>query len=78
MTAISLKTSLVDKISNIEDVVFLQALITIIDSKVQNHSYKFTENQTDKIEQSRTQFLKDEIVDHDVLMANVEKWLNSK
>lgn len=78
MTAISLKTSLVDKISNIEDVSFLQALITIVDSKAQNPSYQFSESQIEKIQQSREQFLKGEIIENDVLMSNLDKWLDSK
>jgi len=77
MTAISLKTSLVDKISNIEDVSFLQALITIVDSKAQNPTYQFSESQIEKIQQSRAQFLKGEIIENDVLMSKLDVLLAS-
>lgn len=77
MTAISLKTSLVDKISNIEDVSFLQALITIVDSKAQNPTYQFSESQIEKIQKSREQFLKGEIIENDVLMSKLDVLLAS-
>lgn len=77
MTAISLKLNLVDKISKFEDVSFLQALITIVDSKTQKPTYRFSENQIENIQQSRKQFLKGEIIENDVLMSKLEVSLAS-
>ena len=53
MTAIELKTLLIHKISEINDISFLKALKTILDSKTDTEIIQLTQEQLDEIIASR-------------------------
>jgi hypothetical protein len=53
MTAIELKTFLMHRISEINDVSFLKAIKTILDSKTNKEILKLTDEQTNEIMKSK-------------------------
>ena len=78
MTAIELKTILINRISEINDVSFLKALKTILDSKTETGIIQLTQSQLDDIIASKKEIDQGLIIENDVLEKEVKQWLNAK
>jgi hypothetical protein len=78
MTAIELKTILINRISEINDVSFLKALKTILDSKTETGIIQLTQSQLDDIIASKKEIEQGLIIENDVLEKEVKQWLNVK
>lgn len=78
MTAIQLKKLLVHRISEINDVSFLKAIKTILDSKTDAEVLKLTEEQRQEIMQSKIEIQEGLSTDHDTLEKKVAKWASAK
>jgi hypothetical protein len=78
MTAIELKTILINRISEINDVAFLKALKTILDSKTETGIIQLTQSQLDDIIASKKEIEQGLIIENDVLEKEVKQWLNAK
>ncbi len=78
MTAIQLKKLLVHRISEINDVSFLKALKTILDSKTDAEVLKLTEDQRQEIMQSKKEIQEGLSMDHETLDKKVAKWASAK
>ena len=77
MTAIELKTILIHRIAEIEDVAFLKALKTILDSKSQNKVLSLSAAQRDEILASKTEVEQGLYMLHTDLDKEVMGWLNA-
>ena len=78
MTAIQLKTLLIHRISEINDISFLKALKTIIDSKTNTEVIQLTQEQLDEIIASKKEIEQGLFIDNSVLEKEVKQWLNAR
>ena len=78
MTAIELKTLLIHRISEIDDVSFLKAIKTILDSKTETGMIQLTPDQLDDIIASKKEIEKGKFIEHGQLDKEVMQWLNAR
>jgi hypothetical protein len=78
MTAIELKTILIHKISEINDVSFLKALKTILDSKTESDVIQLTPAQLDDIIESKKEIEQGLFIENIDLDKEVQQWLNER
>ena len=78
MTAIELKRFLVHRISEINDISFLKAIKTILDSKTDKEVIKLTEEQTKEIMKSMHEFQNGNYSEQEILDHEVAKWAKAK
>ena len=78
MTAIELKTLLIHRISEIDDVSFLKAIKTILDSKTETGMIQLTSDQLDDIIASKKEIEKGMFIEHGQLDKEVMQWLNAR
>lgn len=78
MTAIELKTVLIRRISEINDVSFLKAIKTILDSKADREILTLSAEQKEEIIASQKEIENGLYIDQDELDKEVASWLNAK
>lgn len=78
MTAIELKTVLIRRISEINDVSFLKAIKTILDSKTDKEILVLNAKQREEIIASQKEIENGLYVEHDELDKEVSSWLSAK
>jgi hypothetical protein len=78
MTAIELKSLLIHRINEINDVSFLKALKTIVDTKTETGVIQLSQEQLEDIIESKKEIEKDLFVEHSALDKQVRQWLNAK
>jgi len=78
MTAIELKTLLIHKISEINDISFLKALKTILDSKTDTEIIRLTQEQLDEIVASKKEIEQGLSIENSILEKEVKLWLNAQ
>ena len=78
MTAIELKKALVRKIAEIDDMSFLNAIKTILDSKTQSKTMVLDAEQRYEIEESRKEINLGLVIDQNTLDKEFDKWLSAK
>ncbi|MEI6049621.1 MAG: hypothetical protein WCS03_12030 [Bacteroidota bacterium] len=78
MTAIQLKTLLIHRISEINDVTFLKALKTILDSKTESGVIQLTQEQLDDIVASKKEIEQGLFIENNAFEKEVKQWLNAK
>jgi hypothetical protein len=78
MTAIELKTLLIHRISEINDISFLKALKTILDSKTETGVIRLTQEQLDDIVASKKEIELGLFIDNNMLDKEVKQWLNAR
>ena len=76
MTAIELKTILIHRISEINDISFLKTLKTILDSKTDSGIMQLTQEQLDEIITSKIEIEQGLFIENNVLEKEVRQWLN--
>ena len=78
MTAIELKTLLIHKISEINDISFLKALKIILDSKTETETIQLTQEQLDEIIASKKEIEQGLSIENSMLEKEVKLWLNAR
>ena len=78
MTAIELKTILIHRISEINDISFLQAIKTILDSKTETGVLKLSTEQLNEIIASKKEIEQSLFIEKDELEKDFTKWVNAK
>ena len=78
MTTLQLKNALIQRISEIEDKSFLEAIKTILDSKSESKTIYLTPELTSEIMASKLEVEKGLFIENDLLEKEIEKWLNQK
>lgn len=78
MTAIQLKTLLIHRISEINDVSFLRALKTILDTKTETEVIQLSQEQLDDIIASKKEIEQGLFIENIALEKEVKQWLNAK
>ena len=78
MTAFELKTFLIHRIAEINDISFLRALKTILDTKTESGVIQLTQEQLDDIIESKKEIEKGMLVENSVLDKQVRQWLSAR
>lgn len=78
MTTIELKKALIHRIAEIDDVSFLNAIKTILDSKTKSKTLSFTAEQRYEIDESRKEIEQGLFIDQVILDKEFNKWLSTR
>jgi uncharacterized protein YktA (UPF0223 family) len=78
MTIIELKNILIHKIAEIEDISFLKAIKTILDSKADKEILTLTAEQKKEIFKSKKEIEQGLFIEHDELDKEIKKWLSAR
>lgn len=77
MKSTELKTQLIERINEIEDVEFLEAIKTILESKTAT-PYMLSESQKERIEMSREQIKNGDFLKNEEVFFELNEWLKKK
>lgn len=78
MSAIELKKLLIHRIAEIDDVSFLKALKTILDSKTESKTLSLTSEQRFEINESMKEIEQGLLIDQVELDNEFDKWLSAR
>ena len=78
MSTIELREQIIEKLSHIDDDLFLNAIKIIIDSKVEDGIYLVSDFQKKRIDLGRDQLRKGKSISNKALQKEIDQWLNSK
>lgn len=78
MSTIEIRNKLIENIFLIEDKSFLEALKTIVETKLASTTYELSDFQKDRIEKGREQLMNGNTISNDTVQKKVDKWLNTK
>ncbi len=78
MSTIELRHLITEQLSRIEDVNFLNAIKTIVESKLSEGFYKLSNYQKNRIDSARQQLKNKRTIPHKDLQKEVDQWLRSK
>jgi hypothetical protein len=78
MSTIELKKKIMDQLSRIDDISFLKAIKTLVDSKAHGEIYKLSEFQKERIREGREQLRKGHTISNEALQKEIDQWLGSK
>jgi hypothetical protein len=78
MSTIELRHLVTEYLTHIDDASFLNALKTIIESKVSEGTYKLSDFQKKRINVGREQERKRQTISNESLKQEIDLWLNTK
>ena len=78
MTMMELKSILIHRISEINDIRFLKAIKTILDEKAEDSSLMLTDDQRREITEAQKEVAQGRIISDDDLDNEVQGWLKAK
>ena len=78
MTMMELKSILVHRISEINDIRFLEAIKTILDEKAEDSKLELTNDQKKEIAESKKEILQGLFIDDNDLDSDIQGWLSAK
>jgi predicted transcriptional regulator len=78
MSTIELRHVITEYLDHIDDASFLNAIKTIIESKVSEGTYKLSDFQKKRIEEGRTQARKGQTISNESLKLEIDQWLSTK
>ncbi len=78
MSTIELKNILIKRISEIDDDSFLEAIMTILDSKIDSTVYNLTQQQKDAIIESKRQVANGEVFSNDQVNEEFQEWIREE
>jgi hypothetical protein len=78
MTTVEIRHNISEILSQIDDISFLKAIKTIVESKVKEDTYTLSDFQKKRIESGRRQIKKGQTISDRALQNDVSQWLNSK
>jgi hypothetical protein len=78
MSTLELKQVITEYLTHIDDAPFLNAIKTIIESKISEGTYKLSEYQKNRIQEGREQIRKGQSIANESLKKEIDQWLNTK
>ena len=78
MSTIELRKKIINQLSRIEDVSFLRAIKTLVDSKAHEEIYKLSEFQRERIREGREQLRNGKTISNEALQKEIVQWLGTK
>ena len=78
MSTVELRNIIVEQLSHIDDISFLKAIKTIIESKVSEKIYRLSDQQKARIEKGREELAKGQTIPDEAIKAEVDQWIGIK
>ena len=78
MNTLELRNKIIENIFLIEDKSFLEALKTIIDTKLASTTYELSDFQRERIRKGREQLVNRNTISNETVQKKVDKWLSTK
>ena len=78
MTMMELKSILVHRISEINEIRFLESIKTILDEKAEDSILELTDDQKKEIAESKKEILQGLFIDDNDLDSDIQGWLSAK
>ncbi len=78
MTTIELKKVLIHRITEINDVSFLKAMKTILESKTKTEVISLTTEERNEIIESKKEIEQGLFIEHELLDKKVSRWLSAR
>lgn len=78
MSTIELRHVITEYLTHIDDASFLNAIKTIIESKVSEGTYMLSDFQKKRIEEGREQVRKGQTISNESLKQEIDQWLSTK
>jgi hypothetical protein len=78
MSTVELRHIITEHLSHIDDTSFLNAIKTILESKVSEGEYKLSEFQKKRIDLARDELKQNKTISHNDLQKEIDQWLNTK
>ena len=78
MSTIELRHVITEYLTHIDDASFLNAIKTIIESKVSEGTYMLSDYQKKRIEEGREQIKKGQTISNESLKLEIDQWLSTK
>lgn len=78
MSTIELRHVITEYLSHIDDAFFLNAIKTIVESKVSEGTYMLSDYQKKRIEEGREQIKKGQTISSESLKLEIDQWLSTK
>lgn len=78
MGVLEIKQEILNQLNYIEDISFLKAIKSIVESKAKDGIYILSDEQKERIYQVRLQSLNKETIDNQIIEEEIELWLKSK
>ncbi|NVO10565.1 MAG: hypothetical protein HXX16_11430 [Bacteroidales bacterium] len=78
MSTIELRHVITEYLSHIDDASFLNAIKTIVESKVSEGTYMLSDYQKKRVEEGREQIKKGQTISSESLKLEIDQWLSTK
>jgi hypothetical protein len=78
MSTVELRHIITAHLSHIEDTSFLNAIKTIIESKVSDGDYKLSDFQKERVDIARNELIQKKTISHGDLQKEIDQWLDTK
>lgn len=78
MSTVELRQMIIKKLSLIDDISFLKAIKTIVESKADQRIYQLSEYKKKRIETGREQARKGKAISDEALQKEITQWLSTK
>jgi len=78
MSTLELRNKLVEKIFLIDDKSFLEALKTIIETKIASSTYELSDFQKERIRLGKEQLKNNQTISNEVVQSKIDQWLTTK
>jgi len=78
MSTLEIRHVITEHLSHIDDESFLNALKTIVESKVSDGEYKLSDFQKKRIDIARQELKNGQSISHDDLQYEINQWLKSE
>lgn len=78
MSTIELRHIINEQLSHIDDASFLNAIKTIIETKVSSDNYKLSEFQKERINKARHEYQNGQSIKNEDLQNEINQWLGSR
>lgn len=78
MSTVELRHIITEQLSQIDDTAFLEAIKTIIDSKISGEIYQLSDFQKERIDSAREELKNYKTISHREVQKEVDKWLKEK
>ncbi|MCF8359519.1 MAG: hypothetical protein K9H26_12215 [Prolixibacteraceae bacterium] len=78
MSTIELRNIITEKLSLIDDASFLNAIKTIVESKVSEGEYKLSDFQKKRIDVARNELKQKKAISNNDMQNEIDQWLNTK
>lgn len=78
MSTVELRHIIAEHLSHIDDAAFLNAIKTIIESKVSEGEYQLSDFQKNRIDLARNELKNKKTVSHNEVQKEIDQWLNTK